>query len=165
MPYRDNGYQYYTRFDLGGEYPVYCRKKGSTVESEEVLLDANEMGAGRSYFQIGDWAVSDNNQLLAYTADTVSRRLYTLQFKDLATGKLYPERIANTGGEVVWAADNKTVFYTKKDVTTLLPYQVYRHTLGTDPKGDALIYEEQRQHLQRARHAAPSPRNISASNW
>ncbi|OGX80904.1 oligopeptidase B [Hymenobacter lapidarius] len=142
VPYRDNGYLYYSRFDLGGEYPVYCRKKGSTVESEEVLLDANEMGAGRSYFQIGDWAVSDNNQLLAYTADTVSRRLYTLRFKNLATGKLYPERIANTGGEVVWAADNKTVFYTKKDVTTLLPYQVYRHTLGTDPKGDALIYEE-----------------------
>ena len=142
VPYRDNGYYYYSRFDLGGEYPVYCRKKGSIIESEEVLLDANEMGAGRAYFQIGDWAVSDNNQLLAYTADTVSRRLYTLRFKNLVTGNLYPERIANTGGEVVWATDNKTVFYTKKDVTTLLPYQVYRHTLGTDPKGDALIYEE-----------------------
>ncbi|GAB3305222.1 S9 family peptidase [Hymenobacter humi] len=142
VPYRDNGYYYYSRFEPGAEYPVYCRKKGSTIEAEEVLLDANEMGAGRSYFQIGDWAVSDNNQLLAYTADTVSRRLYTLRFKNLATGKLYPERIANTGGEVVWAADNKTVFYTKKDVTTLLPYQVYRHTLGTDPKADALIFEE-----------------------
>ncbi|MCC3155276.1 S9 family peptidase [Hymenobacter sp. BT770] len=142
VPYRDNGYYYYSRFDVGGEYPVYCRKKGSEIETEEVLLDANELGAGRPYFQIGDWAVSDNNQLLAYTADTVSRRLYTLRFKNLATGQLYPERIANTGGEVVWAADNKTVFYTKKDVTTLLPYQVYRHTLGTNPKGDALIYEE-----------------------
>ncbi|OGX85921.1 oligopeptidase B [Hymenobacter glacialis] len=142
VPYRDNGYLYYSRFDLGGEYPVYCRKKGTIDENEEVLLDANEMGAGRTYFQIGDWSVSDNNQLLAYTADTVSRRLYTLRFKNLATGKLYPERIANTGGEVVWAADNKTVFYTKKNVTTLLPYQVYRHTLGTNPKSDALIYEE-----------------------
>ena len=141
-PYRDNGYYYYSRFDLGAEYPVYCRKKGSTVAAEEVLLDGNEMGAGRPYFQIGSWAISDNNQLLAYSADTVSRRLYTLQFRNLATGKAYPERIANTGGEVVWAADNKTVFYTKKDVTTLLPYQVYRHTLGTDPKGDALVYEE-----------------------
>ena len=142
VPYRDNGYYYYSRFEPDGEYPVYCRKKGSEIETEEVLLDANELGAGRPYFQIGDWAVSDNNQLLAYTADTVSRRLYTLRFKNLVTGQLYPERIANTGGEVVWAADNKTVFYTKKDATTLLPYQVYRHTLGTSPKGDALIYEE-----------------------
>ncbi|GAC1371930.1 MAG: oligopeptidase B [Hymenobacter sp.] len=142
VPYRDNGYYYYSRFGSGAEYPVYCRKKGSPTGTEEVLLDANTLGAGRSYFQIGDWAVSDNNQLLAYTADTVSRRLYTLRFKNLATGRLYPERIANTGDEVVWAADNQTVFYTKKDVTTLLPYQVYRHTLGTDPKGDALVYEE-----------------------
>ncbi|MBF9236676.1 S9 family peptidase [Hymenobacter sp. BT683] len=142
VAYRDNGYLYYSRFDFGGEYPIYCRKKGSSVEIEEVILNADELGAGRPYYQIGDWAVSDNNQLLAYTADTVSRRLYTLRFKNLVTGMLYPERIANTGGEVVWAADNKTVFYTKKDVNTLLPYQVYRHTLGTDPKGDVLIHEE-----------------------
>ncbi|HEX8328817.1 MAG TPA: S9 family peptidase [Hymenobacter sp.] len=142
VPYRDNGYYYYSRFDKGGEYPVYCRKKGSLVESEEELLDVNALAKGRPYYQVGDWAVSDNNQLLAYSADTVSRRLYTLRFKNIVTGQLYPERIHNTGGEVVWAADNKNVFYTKKDVTTLLPYQVYRHTLGTDPKGDALVYEE-----------------------
>jgi len=142
VPYRDNGYYYYTRYEQGGEYPIYCRKKGSEIGTEEVLLDANVLGAGRAYFQVGGWAVSDNNQQLAYTADTVSRRLYTLRFKNLATGQLYPERIANADGEVVWAADNKTVFYARKDVTTLLPYQVYRHTLGTDPKGDALVYEE-----------------------
>ena len=141
-PYRDNGYYYYARYEFASEYPIYCRKKGSIVGPEEVLLNGDEMGTGQAYFQIGDWAVSDNNQILAFTVDTVSRRLYTLQFKNIATGKLMPERIINTGGEVVWAADNKTVFYTKKDVTTLLPYQVYRHTLGTDPKGDALIYEE-----------------------
>ncbi|MDB5234582.1 MAG: protease 2 [Hymenobacter sp.] len=142
VPYRDNGYLYYSRFDQGAEYPVYCRKKGSSAGNEEVLINVNDLGLGRSYYQIGDWAVSDNNQMLAYTADTVSRRLYTLRFKNIATGQLYPEKIYNTGGEVVWAADNKTVFYTKKDVTTLLPYQVYRHVLGTEPKGDALVYEE-----------------------
>ena len=141
-PYRDNGYYYYSRYEFASEYPVYCRKKGSVIGLEEVLLNGDEMGTGQSYFQIGDWAVSDDNKLLAFSVDTVSRRLYTLRFKNLATGKELPERIANTGGEVVWAADNKTVFYTKKDVTTLLPYQVYRHVLGTDPKGDALIYEE-----------------------
>jgi oligopeptidase B len=142
VPYRDNGYYYYTRFEQGGEYPIYCRKRGSLGSPEEVLLNANQLGQGKSYFQIGGWAVSDNNQVLAYSDDVVSRRLYSLRFKNLATGKLYPESIANTGGEAVWAADNKTVFYTKKDVTTLLPYQVYRHTLGTDPKQDALVYEE-----------------------
>ncbi|GAB3869491.1 oligopeptidase B [Hymenobacter segetis] len=141
-PYRDNGYYYYSRYEFASEYPVYCRKKGSVINPEEILLNGDEMGTGQAYFQIGDWAVSDNNQLLAFSVDTVSRRLYTLRFKNLATGKNYPERIANTGGEVVWAADNKTVFYTKKNVTTLLPYQVYRHVLGTDPKGDALVYEE-----------------------
>ncbi|WP_245897161.1 S9 family peptidase [Hymenobacter nivis] len=142
VPYRDNGYYYYTRFEQGGEYPIYCRKKGSLGAPEEVLLNANQLGQGKPYFQLGGWAVSDNNQVLAYSDDVVSRRLYSLRFKNLATGKLYPESITNTGGEAVWAADNKTVFYTKKDVTTLLPYQVYRHTLGTDPQQDTLVYEE-----------------------
>ena len=142
VPYRDNGYYYYTRYEKGGEYPIYCRKKGSLTAPEEVLLDGNSMGKGRSYFQIGGYEVSDDNQVLAYSADTVSRRLYTLRFRDLKTGKLFPEKIANTSGNAVWATDNKTVFYTKKDVTTLLPYQVYRHQLGTDPKQDALVYEE-----------------------
>ncbi|MBJ6108193.1 S9 family peptidase [Hymenobacter sp. BT523] len=141
-PYRDNDYYYYTRYEFASEYPIYCRKKGSLIATEEVLLNGDEMGTGRPYFQIGDWAVSDNNQLLAFSVDTVSRRLYTLRFKNLATGKDYPERIHNTSGEAVWAADNKTVFYVRKDVKTLLPYQVYRHTLGTDPKTDSFVYEE-----------------------
>ena len=141
-PYRDNGYYYYSRYEFGREYPIYCRKKGSVIGAEEILLNGDEMGTGRPYFQIGDWAVSDNNQLLAFSTDTVSRRLFTLRFRNLATGNDYPERIQNTGGEMAWAADNKTVFYTRKDATTLLPYQVYRHVLGTDPKNDALVYEE-----------------------
>jgi len=142
VPYRDNGYYYYTRYEKGGEYPIFCRKKGDLKAAEEVLLNANKMGQGQSYFQIGGYEISDNNQLMAYSVDTVSRRLYTLHFKDLKTGKVYPEAIPNISGNAVWAADNKTVFYAKKDVTTLLPYQLYRHTLGTDPKDDKLIYEE-----------------------
>ena len=86
--------------------------------------------------------MSDNNELLAYSTDTVSRRLYTLRFKNLKTGQLYPEKIADVEGNAAWAADNQTVFYAKKDVTTLLPYQVYRHRLGTDPAQDVLVYEE-----------------------
>ncbi|SHI79879.1 oligopeptidase B [Hymenobacter daecheongensis DSM 21074] len=142
VPYRDNGYYYYTRYEQGGEYPIYCRKKGSLTAPEEVLLNGNEMGKGKAYFQIGGFAVSDDNQTLAYAADTVSRRLYTLRFRNLATGKRYPEKIINASGDAVWAADHKTVFYTQKDPATLLPYRVYRHTLGTDPKQDVLVYEE-----------------------
>ena len=142
VPYRDNGYYYYVRYEKGGEYPIYCRKKGDLKATEEVLLNANRMGQGKTYFQVGGYEISDNNQLMAYSVDTVSRRLYTLRFKDLKTGKDYPEAIPNISGNAVWAADNKTVFYAKKDVTTLLPYQLYRHTLGTDPKQDKLIYEE-----------------------
>ncbi|WP_394347198.1 S9 family peptidase [Hymenobacter radiodurans] len=142
VPYRDNGYYYYTRYEAGSEYPIYCRKKGDMKAPEEILLNANELGKDKTYFQIGGYEVSDNNLVMAYGADTVSRRLYTLRFKDLKTGKLYPEKIVNTSGNAVWAADNKTLFYAKKDPTTLLPYQVYRHTLGTDPKQDVLVYEE-----------------------
>jgi oligopeptidase B len=142
VPYRDHGYYYYTRYETGGEYPLYCRKAGSLTAPEEIMLNGNEMGQGKSYFAIGGYEVSDDNQTLAYGTDEVSRRLYTLQFKNLATGQLYPEKIANTAGSAVWAADNKTVFYAKKDVGTLLAYQVYRHTLGTNPSQDVLVYEE-----------------------
>jgi oligopeptidase B len=142
VPYRDHGYYYYTRYETGGEYPLYCRKEGSLNGAEEIMLNGNEMGQGKSYFAISGYEVSDDNQTLAYGVDSVSRRLYTLRFKNLKTGQLYPEKIANTAGQAVWAADNKTVFYTKKDVGTLLAYQVYRHTLGTDPSHDVLVYEE-----------------------
>ena len=142
VPYRDHGYYYYTRYETGGEYPLYCRKEGSLTATEEIMLNGNEMGQGKAYFAIGGYEVSDDNQTLAYGTDSVSRRLYTLRFKNLKTGQLYPEKIANTAGSAVWAADNKTVFYAKKDVGTLLANQVYRHTLGADPSHDVLVYEE-----------------------
>ncbi|UPL51197.1 S9 family peptidase [Hymenobacter sublimis] len=142
VPYRDNGYYYYTRFEAGAEYPIYCRKQGSLTAPEEILLNANELGKGKAYYQIGDFEVSDDNQVLAYSEDVVSRRLYTLRFRNLKTGQFYPEQIPNTSGNAVWAADNHTVFYTRKDPNTLLDFQLYRHTLGTDPKQDQLVYEE-----------------------
>ncbi|GAA3948166.1 S9 family peptidase [Hymenobacter algoricola] len=142
VPYRDNGYYYYTRYEQGGEYPVYCRKKGQLTAPEEVLLNGNELSQGHDYFDIGGLEVSDDNQTLAYAVDTVSRRLYTLRFRNLTTGELYAEELPNASGDVVWATDNQTVFYTKKNPDTLLPYQVYRHTLGADPATDVLAYEE-----------------------
>ena len=143
LPYKDNGYWYYSRFEEGKQYPIFCRKKETLEAPEEIMLDQNKMAEGFKYFAIGGRAVSDNNELLAFTVDSVSRRLYGLQIKNLITGKVYPELITNVeGGYIAWAADNKTVFYIKKDVTTLLGYQVWRHELGTDPSKDVMVYEE-----------------------
>ncbi|WP_240348420.1 S9 family peptidase [Longitalea arenae] len=143
LPYKDNGYWYYTRYEEGKQYPVFCRKKESLEAPEEILLDQNIMAEGFKYYSIGGRAVSDNNELLAFTVDSVSRRLYGLQVKNLVTGAIYPETIPNVEGNyIVWAADNKTIFYVKKDVTTLLGYQVWRHELGTDPAKDVMVFEE-----------------------
>lgn len=143
VPYKDGGYYYYSRYIQGGEYPIFCRKKGSLDATEEILLDGNKLGKGKSYFNIGGFEISDNEQIMAYGIDTVSRRNYTVQFKDLKTGKNFPEKIKNTeGGSYAWAADNKTFFYIRRHQQTLLGYRVYRHILGTDPKTDVLVYEE-----------------------
>lgn len=143
LPFRDGAYWYYTRFVQGGEYPLYCRKKGSLDAAEEIMLDGNDMGKDHAYFQIGGWELSDDDQILAFGVDTVSRRNYTVRFKNLATGKLYPESIPNTeAGSYAFAADNKTFFYIRRDEQTLLGYQVYRHRLGTEATQDVLVYEE-----------------------
>ncbi|SOD88843.1 S9 family peptidase [Spirosoma fluviale] len=143
VPYKEGNYYYYTRYITGGEYPIYCRKKGSLQGAEEIMFDGNTMAKGHNYYQLGGFEVSDNDELAIFAEDTVSRRLYTLRVKNLKTGKLYTEAIPNTeGGSFAWATDNKTLFYIKKDPQTLLGYQVYRHALGADPKTDVLVYEE-----------------------
>lgn len=143
VPYKDNDYWYYSRFEEGKQYPIYCRKKEALEAAEEIIHDANKAAEGKNYYSASGLTVSDNNELLAIGEDDVSRRLYKLRFKNIQTGGYFPETIINTqGGSYAWAADNKTVFYIKKDVTTLLGYQVWRHELGNDPSKDILIYEE-----------------------
>jgi oligopeptidase B len=143
VPYKEGHYYYYTRFITGGEYPIYCRKKESLDGPEEIMFDGNAMAKGHNYYQLGGYEISDNDELAIFAEDTVSRRLYTLRIKNLKTGTVYPESIPDTeAGSFAWATDNKTLFYIKKDSQTLLGYQVYRHVLGTDPKNDALVYEE-----------------------
>ncbi|UFH54939.1 S9 family peptidase [Spirosoma sp. KNUC1025] len=143
VPYKEGNYFYYSRYVTGGEYPIYCRKKGSLESAEEVMFDGNVMAKGHNYYQLGGYEVSDNDELAIFAEDTVSRRLFTLRVKNLKTGKIYPEAIKDTeAGSFAWATDNKTLFYIKKDPQTLLGYQVYRHILGTDPKTDVLVYEE-----------------------
>lgn len=141
VPYRLNGYYYYKRFEPGKEYPVYCRKKGSTGAKEEILLDVNELAKGHAYCRVPGIFVSDDNNLAAFGVDTVSRRKFTLYFKNTANGQLLEDTIPNTTGEVAWADDNKTVFYTVK-AENLRPYKIKRHRIGSPVSTDAEIFHE-----------------------
>jgi oligopeptidase B len=142
VPYKDNGYWYYTRFEQGAEYPIYCRKKGTLQGTEEILLNVNDMAKGHSYYSITGLSVSEDNNLLAYAEDSVSRRRYTVYVKDLRTGKLVEEPVPNTEGQVTWANDNKTYFYTKKDSATLRSRWIIKHKVGTTYKSDPVVSEE-----------------------
>ena len=141
VPYDYNGYSYTTKFEKGKEYPIYCRKQLKSEKGEQIFLDGNAMAEGHSYFQIGDWEFSSDNNLLAYSTDTVSRRKYDIYLKDIKTGNLIDEVITNTTGTVIWANDNRTVYYEVKD-KTLRSYQIYKHTIGNKVSSDVLVYEE-----------------------
>jgi oligopeptidase B len=141
VPYFENGYFYYTRFEEGKEYPVYCRKKGSIEGSEDVMLDVNMLAQGLSYCQVGGMDVSEDNRLLSYSVDTVSRRIYTIYFKNLETGELLPDKISNASGNLCWASDNKTLFYSTKD-ESLREDKIWRHVLGTDQTADVMVFNE-----------------------
>jgi len=142
VPYFLEGFYYYTRFEEGKEYPVYCRKQGSLEANEEIMLNVNEMAEGYAYYHVGGISVSPDNKMIVYGVDTVGRRNYTLYFKMLETGTLLPDAISGTIGSATWANDNKTIFYSRKDETTLRPFQIFRHELGMDPSSDKLIYQE-----------------------
>jgi len=142
VPVNKNGYLYYNRFKKGDDYALYCRKKGSENNQEEIMLNGPEMGKDESYFAIGGNSVSPNNKLLAYSVDLISRREYTIYIKVLSTGEILTDKIENTTGSAIWANDNKTIFYTKKDPVTLRSYQIYKHVIGTDQNKDVLVFEE-----------------------
>ncbi|MFD0799449.1 S9 family peptidase [Maribacter chungangensis] len=142
VPYKSNSYWYKTRYEIGKEYPVYSRCRETLEAAEETIFDVNEMAKGHDYFKLGGIAVSPNNELAAYGVDTVSRRQYTLRIKNLKSGEVYDEKIENTTGGGVWANDNNTLFYTKKDPVTLRSDKIYRHILGTPVEEDVLVYEE-----------------------
>ncbi|PLW93978.1 MAG: oligopeptidase B [Marinilabiliales bacterium] len=141
VPYVVNGYEYYVRYEEGGEYPIYCRKTISENPEEEIMLNGNSMAEGHSFFQIGGWKVSYNNELLAYSVDTVSRRKYTIHFKNIQTGEIFEDAIANTSGNMAWANDNKTLYYATKD-ETLRSYKIFKHELGAPVTDDKLVYHE-----------------------
>lgn len=142
VPYFENGYLYYTRFEEGKEYPIHCRKKGNSDAPEEVMLNVNDMAKGHEFFNVAGLNVSPDNKLLAYGVDTVSRRKYTLYVKNLETGELLKDVIAETTGGSTWANDNKTLFYTRKNPTTLRSEKIEKHLLGTDAAADKEVFFE-----------------------
>ncbi len=141
VPYKDNGYHYITRYEEGNEYPIYSRKKGDLAAPEEILLNVNELAKDHAYYAIGSREVSLDNNILAYSEDVISRRQYTIRFKNLTTQTMYEDKIPNTNGSVVWGNDNQTIFYTTKD-EALRDYSIFRHTLGTPVEQDVLVYQE-----------------------
>ncbi len=142
VPFKKRGYYYYTRYQTEGEYPIYCRKKGSLEAVEEVILDVNLLAKDKKYCSVAGVSISPDNNMLAYGVDYVSRRLYTLCFKNLLTGENFDVEIPDSSGSLTWANDNKTVFYTLKDVETLRSYRIMRHVLGTALHEDVEIFTE-----------------------
>lgn len=142
VPYKLNGYWYLTRYEKGKDYPIYVRKKGSLEAPEELLFDCNDMANGHAYFNMGGIAISPDNTMAAFSVDTVSRRQYTIQVKNLITGEVYPDKILNTTGSIVWANDNQTLFYAMKDEVTLRSHKIFKHQLGSDPSNDIEVFHE-----------------------
>jgi len=144
VPYRLGDHFYNHRYEEGQEYPIYARRLGSPDAPEQVILDVNALAEGHDYYAtyVASSSVSPDGTLLAFPADTTGRRIYTVRFKNLATGELLPDEIPAVTGNLAWANDNRTVFYSKQDPETLRSHRVFRHTLGTDPADDVLVYEE-----------------------
>ncbi len=141
VPYKEGDYFYYGRTEQGKQYPIYCRKKGSTEGAEEVILDQNKLAEGEKFMSVSAMHVSDDGNLLAYATDNTGFRQYTLAIKNLKTGEVYPERMLKVGS-VAWAADNKTIFYTVEEEQTKRQYRVYRHVIGTAVEKDVVVYED-----------------------
>ena len=142
VPYFYNGYFYITRFEIGKDYPIHSRKKGSLEAAEEILFDCNEMAKDFSYFNLNGISISEDNKWVSFGIDTVSRRQYTIHIKNLETNEILPLKIENTTGGATWANDNQTIFYSRKDEVTLRPDRIFKHKLGSDPAEDAVVYFE-----------------------
>jgi oligopeptidase B len=142
VPYKFNGYWYIVKFEKGKDYPIYTRKKETLKATEEILFDCNKMAKDHSFFKLVSIAISPNNNLVSFGIDTVGRRQYTLQIKNLVTGKIYKDTIKNTTGGATWANDNITLFYTSKNEQTLRSDKIYKHKLGDAVKNDVLTFSE-----------------------
>ena len=157
VPERDRGYWYYTRFETGKDYPVHARRADRVgldavsiqaandrgdFAGEEILLNVNQLAEGHDYYSAALVDISQDNQKLLWADDTNGRRQYTLRVTDLTSGKRLADEIPGTNGDAVWADDGQTFYYIENDPDTLLSKRVKKHTLGSDPKTDPVVYEE-----------------------
>ena len=142
VPYFEDGYWYYTRFETGKDYAITARRKGTMEAPEEILLDQNAMAEGKDYFQVGGWEVSPDGSKLAWAEDLNGRRQYTIKVKDIATGELLDSAVTGTSGNIVWGDDNQTIWYVENDPETLLSTHVKTHVIGTPSSEDKLVYTE-----------------------
>jgi oligopeptidase B len=140
-PYHYAGYYYYSRTVEGSQYTIYCRRQGSMDAPEQIILDGNELAKDHPFMALGAFAISEDQNLLAYSVDHTGFRQYTLHMKDLRTGNTLPDT-AERVGSIVWANDNTTIFYSVEDVETKRQHQLYRHTLGQAQSSDTLVFEE-----------------------
>ncbi|MFC4721993.1 S9 family peptidase [Geojedonia litorea] len=142
VPYKYNGYWYIVKYEKGKDYPIYSRKNGTLDGEEELLFDCNEMAKGHDYFRLVGLSISLDNTKVSFGVDTVGRRQYTIQIKNLLDNTIFPDTIENTTGSASWANDNQTLFYTKKDEETLRSHTIYRHVLGTKSSKDVIVFHE-----------------------
>lgn len=141
IPYKKNGYYYYSKYEEGKEYPIYCRKKENMDSPEEVFLNENVYAKNFKIYRSSGFEISPDNKILCFMADTAGNRLYTLFFKNLETGELLEHKIPNTGGDVIWANDNKTIFFTLND-KTVRNYKVIKYVLGEPIESKQTVLEE-----------------------
>ena len=142
VPYRDGAWWYLTRTEEGRQYAIYCRKAAPQDDApEQVILDGNQLAGGHAFFAIGATDITDDGRWLAYTTDTTGFRQYTLHIKDLASGETLPGEVERVGS-IVWAADNRTLFYTVEDEEQKRQYQLWRHKRGTPHSEDVLVYQD-----------------------
>lgn len=160
VPYLKSGYYWYVKYETGGEYPLYCRKKDNLDAPEEIFLDVNILAHGKPYYQVSSTAATSDLQTLAFAADEVGRRIYAIHFKDLRTGEILSDNIPAVTGNFAWAADNQTLFYSKQDPDTLRSSQIYSHKLGTAAEDDILIYEEKDEEFSCVVHKTKSEKFI-----
>ncbi len=142
VPYKKGEYYYYTRYDEGSEYPIYCRRKGSMDAEEEIIIDGNKKAKGHSFFMLAGVTVSPDHSTVAFAVDTIGRRMYTIHFKDLQSEEIIDIKIPNVTSNLEWANDNKTVLYARQDPQTLRSHQIYRYEVGEPVEDAELVYEE-----------------------
>ncbi|MBU9839815.1 prolyl oligopeptidase family serine peptidase [Rahnella aceris] len=142
VPYVKHGYRYQTRYEPGNEYAIYLRQPAAEHENWSTLIDGNERARDSEFYTLGGLDISPDNKLMAVAEDFLSRRQYDIRIKKLDDETWTDDLLKNTSGSSEWANDSQTLYYVRKHKKTLLPYQVYRHVVGTDPKTDKLVYEE-----------------------